>query len=41
MAKIIKVKNQLLVVESLVPSTLVPCMSRSQLFMAMLAGQFC
>jgi hypothetical protein len=39
MAKIIKVKDQLLVVESLV--TLVSCMSRSQQFMTILTGQFC
>jgi hypothetical protein len=36
MAKIIKAKDQLLVVEFLV--TLVPCMSRSQMFMASLTG---
>jgi hypothetical protein len=39
MPKIIKVKDQLLVAESLV--TLVPCMSGSRLFMATLTGQSC
>jgi hypothetical protein len=39
MAKIIKAKDQLLVIESLV--TLMPSMSRSRVFMATLVGQSC
>jgi hypothetical protein len=39
-SKIIKAKDQLLVVESLVMSKpLVPCMSRSRLFMGTLMGK--
>jgi hypothetical protein len=41
MAKIMKAKNQLLVIVSLAHQILVPCMSRSQLFMATLVGQSC
>jgi hypothetical protein len=40
-ATIMKAKDQMLVVVSLAHPTLVPCMSRSRLFMAKLTGQSC
>jgi hypothetical protein len=40
-ARIMKAKDQLLVAVSLARKTLVPCMSRSRLFMATLMGQSC
>jgi hypothetical protein len=41
MAKIMKAKDQLLVAVSLARQTLVPCMSKSQLFVATLMSQSC
>jgi hypothetical protein len=41
LAKIMKAKDQLLIIVSLAYHTLVPCMSRSRLFIATLMGQSC